>query len=57
MKKFVIALLGFVISQAFANSVWVEQNKLVGEIGGWRVYSKEQVSRERLNNQNPFTLN
>lgn len=57
MKKVVIALFGFVISQAFANSVWVEQNKLVGEVGGWRVYSKEQATRESLNNKDPFTLN
>ena len=58
MKKIVIAVLSLAISQAFANpSSWIEQNKLVGEIGGWRVYSKEQVLRESPANQNIFTLN
>ncbi len=58
MKKIVIAVLSLAISQAFANpSSWIEQNKLVGEIGGWRVYSKDQVSRESPANQNVFTLN
>ena len=57
MKKIVIAVLSLAISQAFANpSSWIEQNKLVGEIGGWRVYSKEQVLRESPANQNIFTL-
>ncbi len=57
MKKTIIAVMSLVASQAFANSAWIEQNKLVGEIGGWKVYSKEQNLRDTPSNQNMFTLN
>ena len=57
MKKLIFAFAGFVALHAQANSVWVEQNKLVGEIGGWKVYAKEQPSAKVLSNQNIFSLN
>jgi hypothetical protein len=57
MKKLIFAFAGFVALHAQANSVWVEQNKLVGEIGGWKVYAKEQPSAKVPSNQNIFTLN
>lgn len=57
MKKLIFAFAGFVALHAQANSVWVEQNKLVGEIGGWKVYAKEQPSAKVSSNQNIFSLN
>ena len=57
MKKLIFAFAGFVALHAQANSVWVEQNKLVGEIGGWKVYAKEQPSAKVPSNQNIFSLN
>jgi hypothetical protein len=57
MKKLIFAFAGFMALHAQANSVWVEQNKLVGEIGGWKVYAKEQPPAMVLSNQNIFTLN
>ena len=57
MKKLIFAFAGFMALHAQANSVWVEQNKLVGEIGGWKVYAKEQPSAKVPSNQNIFSLN
>jgi len=57
MKKLIFAFAGFMALHAQANSVWVEQNKLVGEIGGWKVYAKEQPPAKVPSNQNIFTLN
>jgi hypothetical protein len=57
MKKLIFAFAGFMALHAQANSVWVEQNKLVGEIGGWKVYAKEQPPAMVLSNQNIFSLN
>jgi len=57
MKKLIFVFAGFMALHAQANSVWVEQNKLVGEIGGWKVYAKEQPSVKVPSNQNIFSLN
>lgn len=57
MKKLIFAFAGLMALHAQANSVWVEQNKLVGEIGGWKVYAKEQPSAKLPSNQNIFSLN
>jgi hypothetical protein len=57
MKKLIFAFAGFMALNAQANSVWVEQNKLVGEIGGWKVYAKEQPSAKVPSNQSIFSLN
>nr|WP_315126548.1 TolC family protein [uncultured Polynucleobacter sp.] len=57
MKKLIFLVAGFIAFQAHANSVWLEQNKLVGEIGGWKVYAKEQPSSKGSPNQVVFTLN
>lgn len=57
MKKLIFLVAGFIAFQAHANSAWLEQNKLVGEIGGWKVYAKEQSSSKDLPNQSMFTLN
>lgn len=57
MKKLIFAFAGFMALHAQASSVWVEQNKLVGEIGGWKVYAKEQPPAMVPSNQNIFTLN
>jgi hypothetical protein len=57
MKKLIFAFAGFMALNAQANSVWVEQNKLVGEIGGLKVYAKEQPSAKVPSNQNIFSLN
>ncbi len=57
MKKLIFTFAGFMALHAQANSVWVEQNKLVGEIGGWKVYAKEQPPAKASSNQNIFTLN
>jgi hypothetical protein len=57
MKKLIFVFAGFMALHVQANSVWVEQNKLVGEIGGWKVYAKEQPSAKVPSNQNIFSLN
>ena len=43
MKRIFLVLLAVAAFQANANPVWIEQNKLVGEIGGWRTYAKERA--------------
>lgn len=57
MKKILFIFACFLTLHAQANSVWVEQNKLVGEIGGWKVYAKEQPSAKLPSNLNIFSLN
>lgn len=57
MKKLIFVFAGLMALHAQANSVWVEQNKLVGEIGGWKVYAKEQPPAKVPSNQNIFSLN
>lgn len=42
MKKTILVLLAAAALQANADPVWIEQNKLVGDIGGWRTYAKEK---------------
>jgi hypothetical protein len=44
MKKIIFALLAGLALQANADPVWIEQNKLVGDIGGWRTYAKEKAA-------------
>lgn len=56
MKKLLFLVASCVAFQVHANSAWLEQNKLVGEIGGWKIYAKEQASIPSTPNQNPFTL-
>jgi hypothetical protein len=43
MKQIFLVLLAVAAFQANADPVWIEQNKLVGEIGGWRTYAKEKA--------------
>ena len=43
MKRIFFVLLAVAAFQANADPVWIEQNKLVGEIGGWRTYAKEKA--------------
>lgn len=57
MKKLFFIVVGSIALNAQANSVWVEQNKLVGEIGGWKVYAKEPTPPTASSSQNVFTLN
>lgn len=56
MKKLLFVFAGFMALHAQANSVWVEQNKIVGEIGGWKVYAKEQALNRSSPSTNIFTL-
>lgn len=44
MNKLLFILFGIFSAQAFASSVWIEQNNRVGQIGGWRTYAKEKPS-------------
>ncbi len=48
MKRILFGLFLSTALQAHGNSVWVEQNNLVGEIGGWRTYAKEKVQEQPL---------
>lgn len=56
MKKILFVFLSFLTFQVHANSAWIEQNKLVGEIGGWRAYAKERSPSKSSPNQNIFSL-
>ena len=56
MKKLIFLVVSFVAIQAHANSAWLEQNKIVGEIGGWKVYAKERTLNRSSPNKNIFTL-
>jgi hypothetical protein len=44
MNKIFLIVLATIALQANADPVWIEQNKLVGDIGGWRTYAKEKVA-------------
>ena len=48
MKRILFGLILSTALQAHGNSVWVEQNNLVGEIGGWRTYAKEKALEQAL---------
>jgi len=57
MKRFIFGLLVSVAFQANGNSAWIEQNNLVGEIGGWRTYAKEKVPEQLIAPGTTFKLN
>jgi hypothetical protein len=56
MKHILVVLLAFIAFGVHANSVWIEQNKLVGEIGGWRTYAKEKSSQKSTSSEPRLTL-
>jgi len=56
MKKVFSVFIVFMATNTFANSSWIEQNKLVGEIGGWKVYAKEQSLKDASSDKGSFTL-
>lgn len=57
MKRIIFGLLVSTALQAYGNSVWVEQNNLVGEIGGWRTYAKEKPPEQPNPQSSGFSLN
>ena len=57
MKRILLGLFLSTTLQAHGNSIWVEQNNLVGEIGGWRTYAKEKVQEQPLPQGATFSLN
>ena len=57
MKRILFGLLVSTALQAHGNSVWVEQNNLVGEIGGWRTYAKEKAPDQPLPQGSSYALN
>lgn len=57
MKRILFGLLVSTALQAHGNSVWVEQNNLVGEIGGWRTYAKEKAPDQSLPQGSSYALN
>lgn len=46
MKRFIFGSIAFMAFGVNANPVWIEQNNLVGEIGGWRAYAKEKAAEK-----------
>ncbi len=56
MKRILFGLLLSTALQAHGNSVWVEQNNLVGEIGGWRTYAKEKAPEQALPQGTTYSL-
>jgi hypothetical protein len=56
MNKIFLVLLAAIAFQANADPVWIEQNKLVGDIGGWRAYAKEKAVPGSLTPNVNFTL-
>lgn len=56
MKRILFGLLLSTTLQAHGNSVWVEQNNLVGEIGGWRTYAKEKAPEQALPQGTTYSL-
>ncbi len=56
MKRILFGLLLSTTLQAHGNSVWVEQNNLVGEIGGWRTYAKEKAPEQALPQGSTYSL-
>jgi len=57
MRRIIFSLLASIALQAHGNSAWIEQNNLVGEIGGWRTYAKEKVPEQSITSVATFTLN
>ncbi len=57
MKRILFGLLVSTALQTHGNSVWVEQNNLVGEIGGWRTYAKEKAPDQTLPQVSSYALN
>lgn len=57
MRRIIFILLVGISLQAHSNSAWIEQNNLVGEIGGWRTYAKEKVPEQPMSFGAIFTLN
>jgi methyl coenzyme M reductase subunit D len=57
MKRILLGLFLSTTLQAHGNSIWVEQNNLVGEIGGWRTYAKEKVQEQPLPQGATYSLN
>jgi len=55
MNKLIFLFASFMALQVHANSAWLEQNQLVGEIGGWKVYAKEQPRSKISPNQGALT--
>lgn len=56
MKRILFGLFLSTALQAHGNSVWVEQNNLVGEIGGWRTYAKEKAPEQALPQGSTYSL-
>lgn len=56
MKRILFGLLLSIALQAHGNSVWIEQNNLVGEIGGWRTYAKEKALEQALPQGSTYSL-
>jgi len=56
MKRILFGLLLSTALQAHGNSVWIEQNNLVGEIGGWRTYAKEKAPEQALPQGTTYSL-
>ncbi len=56
MKRILFGLLLSTALQAYGNSVWIEQNNLVGEIGGWRTYAKEKALEQALPQGSTYSL-
>lgn len=56
MKKLIFLIVSLLAFHSHANSAWIEQNRIVGEIGGWKVYAKEQALNRSSPNINIFTL-
>ncbi len=57
MKRILLGLFLSTTLQAHGNSIWVEQNNLVGEIGGWRTYAKEKLQEQPLPQGATYSLN
>ena len=56
MNKIFLVLLAAIAFQANADPIWIEQNKLVGDIGGWRAYAKEKAAPVSPTSSVNFTL-
>ena len=56
MKRILFGLLLSSALQAHGNSVWIDQNNLVGEIGGWRTYAKEKAPEQALPQGTTYSL-
>jgi hypothetical protein len=56
MKRILFGLLLSTALQAHGNSVWIDQNNLVGEIGGWRTYAKEKAPEQALPQGTTYSL-